>query len=72
MSKPKIEKGIPMPAGIRKSKYAWVATLEVGDSFVLPETKRYGVERVAKLCGFKLRTTALKQEPGNLRYWRAE
>ena len=72
MDKPTIEKNIPMPVGRKASKYNWVANLEIGDSFVLEETKRYGVERISKKCGFRMRASSQNQERGYLRFWRVE
>ena len=69
MDKPKIDNDIPIP-GRRVSKYQWITELEVGDSFVTDESKRFGPERIAKLHGMKLRCTSVGQAEGKLRIWR--
>ena len=69
MDKPKIDNDIPIP-GRRASKYQWITELEVGDSFVIDESKRFGPERIAKQNGMKLRCTSVGQAEGKLRVWR--
>ena len=71
MDKPKIDNNIPIP-GRRVSKYQWITELEVGDSFVTDESKRFGPERIAKQNGMKLFCSSLGQEEGKLRIWRVK
>ena len=64
-----IEKGIPMPAHTkRKPKYPW-ADMEVGDSFVVPGTRRPIPPKALRADGWRWRTSV---EEGGVRVWRVE
>ena len=74
MSKPQLDKNIPIPDPDyrRQTKYAWMSELEVGDSFVLEETKRYQMQRTAKRLKMKIRCSQKNQDAGMIRVWRVE
>ena len=80
MEKPDFEKGIPLPRNTsRRSKYYWLADMEVGDSFLVPY-KKYAAIRNAALSNrahwlpdeFKLATQKIDddEEGGIWRVWR--
>tara|TARA_Y100001938_G_C7957160_1_gene362312 strand:- start:372 stop:620 length:249 start_codon:yes stop_codon:yes gene_type:complete len=80
MEKPDFEKGIPLPrkAG-KRSKYYWLADMEVGDSFRVPYKKCSAIRNSIAgnrgywlPDGFKLATQKIDddEEGGIWRVWR--
>ena len=80
MDKPVFEKGIPLPdKNQSRSKYHWLAEMEVGDSFLCPHQDAHAVRQLSYLArkeksanwlpdGFKI--SWQKMEDGLYRVWR--
>ena len=76
MDKPVFEKGIPLPpeGGSQRSKYYWLAEMEVGDSFTCGQkdcanVRQAGYSKSLQLPqGFKL--SYQKIDDGLYRVWR--
>lgn len=65
-----IDKNIPMPSGPNGGTgvTAAIRSLQIGDSFVIPESQRNAVGPAASKLGFSLLTR--KQDDGTVRVWR--
>lgn len=63
----KIEKGLPIEKWNRESKYPF-REMEVGDSFVAPESLRFKASQYGKNLGMKFSTRKLPD--GTVRIWR--
>lgn len=70
MNKPiKIEKGIPIAAHpIWGGQTKLLRSMQVGDSFVVPKTKRNGIASCAKSAGIKIVTRSISG--AEIRIWR--
>ena len=68
----KIEKSVPIPKEIEKGKMKgathYFRSLEIGDSFTMPENLRNRVYSIAIQIGIKLQTK--KESDGLIRVWR--
>lgn len=68
--KAQIERGIPLPATGGSSGWREVLdAMQIGDSFLVPEGKLYGVRNRASAMGLKITCRKAPLDPGNYRVW---